>query len=48
MSWLQGRGSYTLAHDVLEVAQIALQVNVLKEKGRLSRAAVQELEALIG
>lgn len=48
LSWLQGRGSYTLAHDVLEVAQIALQVNVLKETGRLSRSAVRELEALVG
>ncbi len=46
--WLQTRGSYALTQGIVEVAQIALQVNVAKEKRRLSRARSRELEALIG
>ena len=46
--WLQARGSYALTQGIVEVAQIALQVNVAKEKRRLSRASSRELEALIG
>lgn len=48
LAWLQARGSYTLAGDVLEVACVALQVNVAKEGRRLSRSASKELEALVG
>jgi hypothetical protein len=33
--------------DVLEVACVALQVNVVKEGRRLSRSASDELEALV-
>ena len=46
--WLQAKGSYSLAMDVLEVACVALQVNVAKEGRRLSRSASEELESLVG
>ena len=46
--WLQAKGSYSLALEVLEVARAALQVNVAKEGRRLSRSASKELEALVG
>ena len=48
LTWLQAKGSYSLAMDVLEVACVALQVNVAKEGRRLSRSASDELEALVG
>lgn len=48
LAWLQAKGSYVLAQDVLEVAQVALQVNVAKEGQRLPRAASKELQALVG
>lgn len=48
LAWLQVKGSYALAMDVLEVACVALQVNVAKEGRRLSRSASEELEALVG
>ena len=47
LAWLQAKGSYSLATDVLEVACVALQVNVAKEGRRLSRSASDELEALV-
>ncbi len=47
LTWLQTKGSYTLAEDIMEVAQVALQVNVAKEGRRLSRSALGELEALV-
>lgn len=46
LTWLQTKGSYTLAEDIMEVAQVALQVNVAKEGRRLPRSALRELEAL--
>jgi len=46
-AWLQAKGSYALANDVLEVAQVALQVNVAKEGRRLPRSASKALEALV-
>jgi len=46
--WLQAKGSYALAKDVLDVAYVALQVNVAKEGQRLPRSASKELEALLG
>ncbi|QUE77201.1 MULTISPECIES: AlpA family transcriptional regulator [Stutzerimonas] len=48
LTWLQARGSYSLARDVLEVAQVALQVNLAKESRRLPRSTSTELEALVG
>ena len=48
LAWLQAKGSYALAKDVLEVARVALQVNVAKEGRRLPRPASKELQALVG
>lgn len=48
LTWLQAKGSYSLAGDVLEVSLVTLQVNVAKEGRRLSRSAFDELEALVG
>lgn len=48
LTWLQAKGSYSVAMDVLEVACVALQVNVAKEGRRLSRSASRELESLVG
>ncbi|WP_295975425.1 DNA-binding protein [uncultured Xanthomonas sp.] len=48
LSWLQTKGSYSLAKDVLDVARVALQVNVAKESQRLQRSASKELQALVG
>jgi len=39
LTWLQAKGSYALNEDVLDVAQVALQVNVAKEGQRLLRQA---------
>jgi len=48
LAWLQAKGSCALAKDVLEVARVALQVNVAKEGRRLPRSASKELQALVG
>ena len=48
LGWLQARGSYSLTKDVLDVAQVALQVNVAKEGRRLPGMACEELDALVG
>ena len=48
LAWLQAKGSYSLAKDVLEVARVALQVNLAKESRRLPRSASKELRALVG
>lgn len=48
LAWLQAKGSYSLAKDVLDVARVALQVNVAKEGRRLPRSASKELHALVG
>jgi predicted DNA-binding transcriptional regulator AlpA len=48
LAWLQARGGYVVAGDVLDVARVAWQVNVAKEGRRLSRSTSNELEALVG
>ncbi|MCQ4275430.1 helix-turn-helix transcriptional regulator [Stutzerimonas degradans] len=48
LTWLQAKGSYSLTKSVLDVAQVALQVNVAKEGRRLPSLAFKELEALVG
>ena len=48
LTWLQAKGSYSLTKDVLDVARVALQVNVAKEGQRLPRSASKELQALVG
>lgn len=46
LTWLQTRG-YSLADEVLAVAQAALQVNVAKEGRRLPNLASGELADLV-
>ncbi|MBD0703231.1 MULTISPECIES: helix-turn-helix transcriptional regulator [unclassified Pseudomonas] len=48
LTWLQAKGSYSLPKHVLDLAQVALQINVAKEGRRLPGLAVRELEALVG
>jgi len=48
LAWLQAKGGYSLAKDVLDVARVALQVNVVKEGQRLPRSASEKLQALVG
>ncbi|MCW0399099.1 hypothetical protein NB688_002501 [Xanthomonas sacchari] len=48
LAWLQVRGGYALAEDVLDVARVAMQANVAKERLRLPKAAAKELETLVG
>ena len=48
LAWLQGKGGYSLTQDVLEVANVALQVNVAKEGKRLLQCGSEELKALAG
>ncbi|MBS7689761.1 DNA-binding protein [Pseudomonas lalucatii] len=48
LTWLQAKGSYLLPGGVLDVAQVALQVNLAKEERRLTRPAAKELQALVG
>jgi hypothetical protein len=40
------RGTYSLAKDVLDVAQVALQVNMAKEGQRLPCAASRKFASL--
>lgn len=48
LTWLQAKGGYVLTGDMLEVARVAMQVNVAKEGRRLPRSASKELQALVG
>jgi predicted DNA-binding transcriptional regulator AlpA len=48
LAWLQAKGTYSLALDMLDVARAALEVNVAKEGRRLTRSVSKELEALVG
>ncbi len=48
LTWMQARGNYSLAQNVLDVARVALQVNVAKEGRRLPRSAAEDLQALVG
>ena len=48
LTWLQAKGSYLLPGGVLDVAQVALQVNLAKEERRLTRPTSKELQALVG
>jgi predicted DNA-binding transcriptional regulator AlpA len=48
LAWLQAKGSYSLTEDMLEVASVALQVNVAKEGRRLARSGSEELKTLVG
>lgn len=48
LSWLLIRGNYPLAQDVLNVAEVAMQVNVAKESNRLSPLVTRNFAAVIG
>ncbi|MDY4339776.1 DNA-binding protein [Xanthomonas sp. LF07-6] len=48
LAWLQARGGYALAEDVQDVARVAMQANVAKERLRLPKASTKELDALVG
>ncbi|MDY0074227.1 MAG: DNA-binding protein [Thauera sp.] len=48
LAWLQAKGGYALDKGVLEVARVALLVNVAKEGRRLPRSESKKLEALAG
>ncbi len=48
LAWLQPRGSYSLAEDMLDVARVALQVNVANESERLRPSASKALQTLTG
>lgn len=45
LAWLQAKGGYSLTQDVLDVANVALQVNVAKEGKRLVHSGFVELKA---
>jgi predicted DNA-binding transcriptional regulator AlpA len=47
LAWLQAKGSYVINQEVLDVARVALQINVAKEGRRLPPAAAEELQALV-
>ncbi|SEL93343.1 transcriptional regulator, AlpA family [Pseudoxanthomonas sp. GM95] len=48
LTWLRARSGYLLAEEVLDVARVALQVNVAKEGKRLPRSASKSFHALVG
>lgn len=48
LAWLQAKGNYPLAEDVLDVAKVALEINVAKEGCRLPCLASKEIEGLVG
>ncbi|WP_434558519.1 DNA-binding protein [Pseudomonas sp. Z5-35] len=48
LRWLQVRGNYSLTKNVLDLALVALQVNVAKESRRVPGMASEELKALVG
>lgn len=43
LAWLQPRGTYRLAQEVLEISKVAMQFNVAKEARRLSPQAIRDL-----
>lgn len=45
LAWLQAKGGYSLTQEMLEVASVALQVNVAKEGRRLFFSGAEELKA---
>lgn len=48
LDWLQTKGNYSLATNVLEVSRVALQVNLAKARQRMSPVMADQLEALVG
>jgi hypothetical protein len=46
--WLQGRGGYDIGPEQIDVAHIAMQVNLVKAADRLELSVQHEVRALIG
>lgn len=47
LAWLQSREGYTLSQPMIEVAQMTLQVNIVKQQQRVSRRLATGLRTLI-
>ena len=47
LAWLQAKGGYTLSEELMELARVALQVNISKESARVSSKVSRELRALL-
>jgi len=47
LQWLENRGGYTIKQRLLEVAHIAMQVNLAKEAGYIERPLQREVQALL-
>lgn len=48
LAWLQAKGGYTLSEELMQVAKVALQVNISKEGARVPSKVSREIRALIG
>ena len=48
LAWLRQKGGYAISPEIVDVAAVAMQVNLAKEGRRLSRPASAGLEALAG
>lgn len=48
LDWLQVRMGYVVNTDLLQVARVALQVNVARERTRITRAREREFAILLG
>ena len=48
LAWLQTKGNYSLTQAMLDVARVALQINVVKEGRHFPGSALKELETLVG
>ncbi|WP_312315610.1 DNA-binding protein [Stenotrophomonas sp.] len=48
LAWLQAKGGYTLPEGLMDVARVALQVNISKEGARVSSKVSRDLRALLG
>lgn len=47
LTWLQAKGGYAIPLDVLEVARVAWQVNLVKEGRRMSWRIFEELDVWV-
>ena len=47
LGWLEEKGGYALERKMLETARAALEVNLVREVGRLPVAAARELRVLV-
>jgi hypothetical protein len=47
LQWLQGKGTYGIDQRLLDVAHIAMQINLAKEAGQLEPRVQREVRALV-